>query len=145
VGQIEIDRLLAENAMVHRQRITELSKSMYVMTPFTSLLVLENEEMYKEHNIDRGRKDHWAMYACPAKIPVVYVPDPNKPLDRTPEWNEQKPHANQVMQTILARTPLRYLTWADRNGDDNKVVTAGQRFSGAVAATAPCPCTTTSE
>ena len=132
-AKLEIDRLLAENPMVHRQRITELSKSMYVMTPFTSLLVLENEAMYKEHNIDRGRKDHWAMYACPNKIPVVYIPDPNKPLDRNaPELTEQKPHANQVMQTILVRTPLRYLTWADRGENDEKVVTAGKRYGGVI-------------
>ncbi len=133
-AKLEIDRLLAEDAMAYRQKITELSKSMYVMTPFTSLLVLENEAMYKEHNIDRGRKDHWAMYACPAKIPVVYIPDPNKPLaSNAPELREQKPHANQVMQTILVRTPLRYLAWSERNRDDNKVVTAGQRFGGAMA------------
>lgn len=131
-AKLEIDRLLALDAMKHRQRITDLSKSMYVMTPFTSLLVLENEAMYKEHNIDRGRKDHWAMYACPAKIPVVFIPDPNKPLERDwRELNEQKPHANQVMQTILVRTPLRYLTWAEQGGNDETVVNAGKRYSEA--------------
>jgi ferric-dicitrate binding protein FerR (iron transport regulator)/tetratricopeptide (TPR) repeat protein len=117
-AKLEIDRLLAQDALKHRQRITELSKAMYVMTPFTSLLVLENEAMYREHNIDRGRKDHWAMYACPNKVPVVYIPDPNKPLDRNaPELTEQKPHANQVMQTILTRQPMRYLNWGERNSE----------------------------
>ena len=57
-----------------RQAIVALSKAMYVMTPFTSLLVLENEEMYKQYKVDRGRKDHWAMYPAPEKIKVVYEP-----------------------------------------------------------------------
>ena len=70
-AKLEIDRLLAENAEQHRDAIVALSKSMYVMSPFTSLLVLENEEMYTQFNIDRGRKDHWAMYPCPEKIEVV--------------------------------------------------------------------------
>ena len=46
---------------------------MYVMSPFTSLLVLENEAMYKQFQVDRGRKDHWALYPAPQKIKVVYV------------------------------------------------------------------------
>ena len=49
---------------------------MYVMTPFTSLLVLENEDMYVQYKVDRGRSDHWAPYATTATIPVVYEPDP---------------------------------------------------------------------
>ena len=73
-AKLEIDRLLAENPETNKNRIVELSKAMYVMTPFTSLLVLENEDMYKRFNVDRGRKDHWAMYACAEKIPVVYEP-----------------------------------------------------------------------
>ncbi len=47
------------------------------MTPFTSLLVLENEDQYTQYKVDRGRKDHWAMYPLPAKIPVVAEPDPD--------------------------------------------------------------------
>src|SRR5262249_35830918 len=57
-AKLEIDRLLAENAARHKDAIVELSKALYVMTPFTSLLVLENEEMYREFKVDRGRKDH---------------------------------------------------------------------------------------
>ena len=129
-AKLEIDRLLAEDANRHRQRIIELSKAMYVMTPFTSLLVLENEAMYKEFKVDRGRKDHWAMYSCPEKIPVVYVPDPNQPADRNaPEFVNSKPHENVVLQTILSRTPPRYLTWSGRNNDDVAIRTAGQHFA----------------
>ena len=67
----EIDRLFAEDAVKHEETIVALSKAMYVMTPYTSLLVLENEEMYARYKVDRGRKDHWAMYPCPAKLPAV--------------------------------------------------------------------------
>ena len=109
-AKLEIDRLLAEDAATHRQRIVELSKAMYVMTPYTSLLVLENEAMYKDFKVDRGRKDHWAMYPCPAKVPTVYIPDPNQPADpNAVQMVNQKPHANQVRQTILTRAGPQYL------------------------------------
>ncbi len=109
-AKLEIDRLLAEDAGTYRQRIVDLSKAMYVMTPFTSLLVLENEAMYKEFKVDRGRKDHWAMYRCPEKIPTVYIPDPNQPAaPNAVKMVNQKPHANQVRQTILTRAGPQYL------------------------------------
>ena len=70
-ARCEVDRLVALGAAEHKARIVELSKAMYVMSPFTSLLVLETEAMYAQFNVDRGRKDHWAMYLAPAQIPVV--------------------------------------------------------------------------
>lgn len=73
-ARLEIDRLIEAGAAEHQQDIVRLSKAMYVMSPFTSLLVLENEEMYTQHNIDRGRKDHWALYPCPNEIAVVREP-----------------------------------------------------------------------
>jgi tetratricopeptide (TPR) repeat protein len=76
---------------------------MYVMTPYTSLLVLENEAMYKQFKVDRGRKDHWAMYRCPKKIPV---PAKN---DKPQEPKVRKPSAEEVLQTILVRRPPRIL------------------------------------
>ncbi|MCE9555693.1 MAG: FecR domain-containing protein [Planctomycetes bacterium] len=70
-ARLEIDRLLAADGAKHREEIVKLSKAMYVMSPFTSLLVLENDEMYAQYKVDRGRKDHWAMYPAPTEIPVV--------------------------------------------------------------------------
>jgi tetratricopeptide (TPR) repeat protein len=112
-AKLEIDRLLAEDAARHKPAIIELSKAMYVMTPFTSLLVLENEQMYKEFKVDRGRKDHWAMYPCPPALnpKPAYEPDPNHP-ELTPAAvlrNGQKPHASRVMQSIVTRTPRSFL------------------------------------
>jgi ferric-dicitrate binding protein FerR (iron transport regulator)/tetratricopeptide (TPR) repeat protein len=132
-AKLEIDRLLAEESQANRPAITELSKAMYVMTPFTSLLVLENEQMYKDFKVDRGRKDHWALYPCPAKIPVVYIPDPNRPAGVKPDLKGQKPHANQVLQTIMVRNPAPFLTWSGHGGGDTPVETAGQRWGTAVA------------
>src|SRR5262249_41077633 len=54
-AKLEIERLLAEDAVKHKESIVALSKAMYVMTPFTSLLVLENEAMYQQFKVDRGR------------------------------------------------------------------------------------------
>ena len=73
-AKLELDRLAAAGDEKHRAEIVALSKSSYVMSPFTSLLVLENDAMYEQYKIDRGRKDHWAMYPCPETILVVKEP-----------------------------------------------------------------------
>lgn len=73
-ARLQIDQLVADSANEHKSEIIRLSKSMYVMSPFTSLLVLENEQMYTQYNIDRGRSDHWALYDCPQQIKVVHEP-----------------------------------------------------------------------
>lgn len=95
-AKLQIDRLLAEDATKHKNEVVELSKAMYVMTPFTSLLVLENEDMYRQFKVDRGRKDHWAMYAAPAKIRVVY-----EPLGG--DVGKGRPTALQVAETVVSR------------------------------------------
>ncbi len=86
-ARLEIDRLVALGAAEHKPQIIELSKSMYVMSPFTSLLVLETEAMYEQFKVDRGRKDHWAMYPAPAEIPVIADQGPSQlsPLDAAKE------------------------------------------------------------
>ncbi|MEZ5299639.1 MAG: hypothetical protein R3F11_03060 [Verrucomicrobiales bacterium] len=38
------------------------------MSPFTSLIVLENDAMYRQYKVDRGRKDHWAKYPAPERL-----------------------------------------------------------------------------
>jgi Tfp pilus assembly protein PilF len=99
-AKLEIERLLAEDARKNKDRIVALSKAMYVMTPFTSLLVLENEEMYVQFKVDRGRKDHWAIYPCPERIPVVYEPEDGPPGDPR---KGIKPSPRQVLKTITVR------------------------------------------
>jgi hypothetical protein len=103
-ARLEIDRLLAANPAKHKDQIVALSKALYVMSPFTSLLVLENEEMYVRYKVDRGRKDHWALYPCPAKVPVVYEPLPGMPADARNLAKDQKPNARQVLNTIAGTT-----------------------------------------
>ncbi len=108
-AKLEIDRLLAEDAAKNKDKIVALSKAMYVMTPFTSLLVLENEEMYAQYKVDRGRKDHWAMYPCPQKIDVVYKPLPWQPVDVRSVPKDVPMTAEQVRQTIVERRPVQVL------------------------------------
>lgn len=115
-AKLEIDRLVAEGAEKNKDAIVALSKAMYVMSPFTSLLVLENDEMYTQFNIDRGRKDHWANYPAPAQIKVVTEPlgaenmieKPKAPTDRLP--------VEQVLQTVMVRVPVRGVTWNNQYG-----------------------------
>ncbi len=83
-ARLEIDRLVANSSAANKDSIIKLSKAMYVMSPFTSLLVLENEAMYEQFNVDRGRKDHWALYPAPETIQVVHEPGPTLPKNEKP-------------------------------------------------------------
>jgi hypothetical protein len=87
---------------------------MYVMTPYTSLLVLENEEMYNRFKVDRGRKDHWAPYTTPAQVDVVYEPRDGERVDVRFAPKTEKPHANQILDTVLVRMPPTMIVWPNR-------------------------------
>ncbi len=143
-AKLEIERLLADTTKNHRQEIIDLSKAMYVMSPYTSLLVLENEEMYQRFKVDRGRKDHWAPYPAPAKIPVVYEPEDGQYVDARFAPKTEKPHANQILETILLRLPPTLIVWPNRNQPlrGHMLTTALQVYRGAFALpgmTAPPP------
>ncbi|NVB41201.1 VWA domain-containing protein [Pseudenhygromyxa sp. WMMC2535] len=51
--------------------ITRLGLEHFLVTPTTSLLVLENERMYREHDLHRPPSDAWARYDAPQTIEVV--------------------------------------------------------------------------
>jgi tetratricopeptide (TPR) repeat protein len=124
-AKLEIDRLLTEDARKNKNSIVDLSKAMYVMTPFTSLLVLENEAMYKEFKVERGRKDHWAMYDCPSKIPVVYEPDPTMPVDLRNAPKGTRPAPQEVLQSVLVRVPPQWPALDGRQAHQEGIVRDG--------------------
>src|SRR5438105_9540577 len=112
-AKLEIDRLLADGAEKNKKAIIELSMAMYVMTPFTSLLVLETDQDYVTYKVDRGRKDHWAMYDSPQRIPTVYERDPNQQVWNG-VWNKpmqagKTKTAEEVLAGILIRTSPSFL------------------------------------
>src|SRR5262249_2171383 len=100
-ARLEIDRLLAEDAKKNKEAVIALSKDFYVMTPFTSLLVLENDDMYDRFKVSRDRKDAWAMYAAPKKIKVV-----TEPLEGDQGDAEKgiRPSRKYVRGTIVTRS-----------------------------------------
>ena len=128
----EIDRLVAENPEAHKQRIIDLSKQMYVMSPFTSLLVLENDAMYEQFKVDRGRKDHWALYPAPAKIDVVHEPDPANPNASRKVEDGQRPPREQVLGTMLVRMSPQLLIWPGQQQYYGQTVTGWQYWEGHV-------------
>ena len=102
-AKLEIDRLLADGAAKNQAAIIALSKAMYVMSQFTSLLVLETDADYERYGVDRGRKDHWAMYPAPVKIPQVYEPDGHVPA-KSEVRTGAKPSVNEVLATVRSGT-----------------------------------------
>jgi tetratricopeptide (TPR) repeat protein len=71
-AQIEAD--LRAGAEAHKQEITALGLEHFLVTPFTSLLVLENEAMYRQYKVRRPTAKDWAHYDAPAEIKVVREP-----------------------------------------------------------------------
>ena len=116
-GRLEVERLVADGADKNKAALIDLSKRLYVMTPFTSLLVLENEAMYAQYNVDRGRKDHWALYPCPQKIPVVYEPLPGTaPAPKGTATPVAKLNAGDVLKTVVVREPVDMFAVTRTNG-----------------------------
>ena len=99
-AKLEIDRLVAADPAKNRDKVVELSKEMFVMSPFTSLLVLENDDMQTQYKVAGGRKDHWAMYSAPEWIEVVVEPEPGQP---DPRKTGQRPTAKAVAKSVLMR------------------------------------------
>ncbi|MFO1044131.1 MAG: VIT and VWA domain-containing protein [Planctomycetaceae bacterium] len=120
----EIDRLIALGADEHKAEITELSKRMYVISPFTSLLVLETEAMYAQFNVDRGRADHWAMYPAPAQIPVV--------VDNGPTQQSPLDIAKERLKLAEGRAKVAQSSY-DRSVAERRPATDLQRFKRVVA------------
>ncbi len=118
-ARLEIDRLVALGAEEHKNAIIDLSKAMYVMSPFTSLLVLEDEAMYEQFKVDRGRKDHWAMYTAPAEIKVVTEEavannDPlegvrSKLVEQAKKWKAAREQLDTAIRERRSLTDVRTL------------------------------------
>jgi len=85
-ARLEIDRL-AEEAEANRAAIVALSQQAFVMSPFTSLLVLESAEMHKHYGVGQGRSDHWAKYTAPLGK-LTYKPEPEKKREPKPRDEE---------------------------------------------------------
>ena len=71
-AQIEAD--VRRGAEAHKEEITRLGREHFLVTPYTSLLVLENDAMYRQFKVVRPDAAGWAHYAAPAEIAVVREP-----------------------------------------------------------------------
>ncbi len=120
-AKLEIERLLAEDALKNKDAIVALSKAQYVVTPFTSLIVLEHEDLYTQYKVDRNRQDRWALYQSPDKIPVVYEPLPGEPDPKTLlAGGKQK--ADVVARTVLTRERPKMLGQSQTGGSTQEVL-----------------------
>ena len=57
-----------------RKEIIALGKQYFLLSRHTSLLVLENDAMYKKYGVEKGTGETWAPYKVPDKIAVVSLP-----------------------------------------------------------------------
>jgi uncharacterized protein with von Willebrand factor type A (vWA) domain len=69
-AQKRIEDLLQKGAAANQAEITTLGMKHFLVTPFTSLLVLESDAMYQEFKVNRGSEDDWGRYQTPSTIEV---------------------------------------------------------------------------
>lgn len=79
-AKARVDAWLDEGEDAKPAEITELGMEHFLITPHTSLLVLENDAMYKEFKVTRPSAEDWAHYESPAEVRVVYEPADADPL-----------------------------------------------------------------
>ncbi|PJB33761.1 MAG: hypothetical protein CO108_30130 [Deltaproteobacteria bacterium CG_4_9_14_3_um_filter_63_12] len=90
-AQRRVEALLRESGD-RSEEITALGMANFLLTPYTSLLVLENEKMYREFKLKRGTEQTWARYPAPEKIEAVYE------AQTRPIW--------QIDGEVIVRRPL---------------------------------------
>lgn len=73
-AKARVAALLRDDPEAHKAEITALGLEHFLVTPFTSLLVLEDEAMARRFHLRLPKKDGWAAYEAPAAIPVVVEP-----------------------------------------------------------------------
>ncbi len=95
-----IDALLRTKGDDARAEVTELGVKNFLMTPFTSLLVLENDAMYQRYGVKRDRSRRWAPYALPSRIKIVHEPLGTSTASAA---------ANVSLDAALVRAPTRIL------------------------------------
>ncbi len=76
-----------------KREIVELGKAHFLLSPHTSLIVLENDAMYAQYGVEKGDGKTWAPYEAPATIPVVAVAPPPV-TDTRPIWRYPVPWMN---------------------------------------------------
>jgi len=59
-----------------RKDIVLLGKQYFLLSRHTSLLVLENDDMYTRYGVTKGAGETWAPYAMPRTIPVAAATQP---------------------------------------------------------------------
>ncbi|MBV8762227.1 MAG: FecR domain-containing protein [Deltaproteobacteria bacterium] len=106
-----------------RRDVVALGKKYFLLSRHTSLLVLENDDMYKQYGVEKGSGDTWAPYGMPDHIdvPPVQITAQALPDD-----------------TEVVRAPLqifydyRYRTFGDvlaaEGGEDLDATGVGQGF-----------------
>ena len=119
-AKLEIDRLVADGAEKNQpaDRRVEQGDVRHVAL-HVALGAWRDEEMYAQYKVDRGRKDHWAMYPCPAEIPVVYEPLGGQQGQSAAASPAKGPTVEEILGTILIGSPYggaggHTLEWAAR-------------------------------
>lgn len=64
-ARMEVARLLESEEEGYQEAIVALSKRAFVMSPFTSLIVLEDDAMHERFGIPLEAQDHWARFEAP--------------------------------------------------------------------------------
>ncbi|MEM6989016.1 MAG: VIT domain-containing protein [Myxococcota bacterium] len=124
-AQRQIDAWIDQDAEAHREPMTALAMKHFLISPFTSLLVLESEAMAKEFSVALPKGPSWARYPAPETIAVEYEPmgtDPGGVASRSADRLLRDPlaifggsHAWPTTSSAggMYTGPVRGFGWAD--------------------------------
>lgn len=115
VGTVAPDEMSPADRETAKE-VTTLAKQSFLVTPFTSLLVLENDAMYRENGLEKKEPSGWAVYPSPEKIGVVFEPLGSGPI------------ATDGSGDVLERSPASLfddagLEFLERRGDVRRFAT----------------------
>jgi ferric-dicitrate binding protein FerR (iron transport regulator)/tetratricopeptide (TPR) repeat protein len=110
----EVEAAIARgNADAERAGIVALATKHMLATPYTSLLVLENDAMYRQYGVEKRAATGFAVYPAPDTIPVVHEPLGRAPLGPGPmafdAWSDLV-HRQPTPVFVLPRETLMSLS-----------------------------------
>ncbi|MFT5431297.1 MAG: hypothetical protein ACI9OJ_001976, partial [Myxococcota bacterium] len=137
-----VESLVTDGAGKHAEELTELGLEHFLVTPTTSLLVLETEAMYRKHRVKRQPTSPWRRYLAPPTIPVRYEPKratirkPGAPIYRQPvQWWRSSGRATLGLRGV-GGGGLGWTTFGDGSFNFQDRAGIGDSFDAGVTATA---------
>jgi hypothetical protein len=100
-----------------RREVVELGRQYFLLSRHTSLLVLENDDMYRRYGVAKGTGDTWAPYEMPATMPFAATPPAAPSSAEAPELIRSPVYALSSLGEVLPKEDVSGALGRLRLGD----------------------------